>query len=195
MLRNLLIRVRKEYNTRLRWLLQLALGVLLLSALAGFALDFFTPFTGWWNLLRSFVLIPLAASVWVLGYCLTIYLHRRQTALDPTWVPFRFRFSQKWRRNISLILGALIFVLIYGTGFSKAYTFISSCFVALIFSLFVFMRATRDERTREKLGVPDTRDLQYDSYKKRLQEARLKAQEEKDAKKKAKRKFIDDDEE
>lgn len=191
MLRQALIRIRKEYNTNLKRLLQVAGGVFLLSAILGFVLDIYAPFTGFWNVLRSIVLIPLSSSIFVLGYTYATYLHRRKTLVDRDWVPYRMRFSQKWRRNISAIIAAVIFVLIYGTGFSIAYTLVSACFVALIFSLLVFMRATREEQTREKLGVPDTRDLQYDAYKRKLQEARAKVQ---DSKRKKKREEDDDEE-
>lgn len=193
MLRSTLIRIRREYNTNFKRLMQVAIGVFLLSLVAAFAIDYFLPFTGMWNVLRSLVLVPLAASIFALGYSYSIFLHRQRVATDPDWVPFRMRFSPRWRRNISAIIAAVIFVLIYGAGYSVAYTFLSSVFVALIFSLFVFMRSTHEEGVREKLGVPDTRDLQYDNYKKKLQEARAKAQAEKRSKKKKDEEDDDED--
>lgn len=190
MLRTILIRIRREYNTNLKRLLQVAIAVFLVAAVVGFVLDSTLPFTGLWNVLRSLVLIPLAASIFTLGYSYAIFLHRQRVATDPDWVPFRMRFSFKWRRNISAIIAAVIFVFIYGAGHSVAYTLISSIFVALIFALFAFMRSTHEENVLEKLGVPDTRDLQYDNYKKKLQEARAKAQENK----RSKKKDLDDEE-
>lgn len=184
MLRKALVRIKKENANNKARLLQYAGGVFIAAALAGVLLDVFAPFSGIWNLLRSLVLVPLSASVFVLGYTLSLHMNKQQSQKNPDWVPYRMRFSQKWRRNISAIIAAVIFVFIYGTGFSPVYTLVSSCFVAIIIGLFVFMRATTAEANRDKLGIPDTRDLQYDNYRKKLQQARAKARDEKKVKKK-----------
>lgn len=179
MLRKGLIRLRREYNTRLPRFLLVVGGVLVLSVTAGFLVDSFLPFSGWWNALRSLILIPLSLSLFSLGYVYSIYKHNKKMENDPHWVPYRSRFTLLWRRRIAAIIAAVLFVLVYGSGFSIFYTLISSVFVALGIALFAFIRPNREESLREELSIPDARDLRYDEHVKKLQAERARAKAEK----------------
>lgn len=196
MLRKGLIRLRREYNTRLSRLVIASGGAFLVFAVAGVLVDYFFPFAGWWNVLRSGILIPLSLSIFVLGYTLSIYLHRKRIEEDPAWVPFRSRFTLRWRRRMAAIAAAFLFVLVYGAGHSLFYTLVSSVFVSIAIALFAFIRPSREESLREELEIPDARDLRYDERLEKIKADREKAKaaaRRKDQKNKSKKETEDDD--
>lgn len=198
MLRKGLIRLRKEYNTRLIRLIVTGGVVFLVCAVAGFLVDSYLPFTGWWNALRSAILIPLSLSIFVLGYTLSIHLHRKRVEEDPAWVPFRSRFTLRWRRRMAAIAAAFLFVLVYGAGYSIFYTLVSSVFVSMGIALFAFIRPSREESLREELEIPDARDLRYDERLAKVKAEREKAAAEgrkKTPKNRSKKKETNDDDE
>lgn len=193
MLRKGLIRLRREYNTRLVRLLTVSGSVFLVFAITGFLVDSFLPFAGWWNALRSGILIPLSLSMFILGYVLSIYLHRKKIEENPDWVPFRARFTLRWRRRIAAIAAAFLFVLVYGAGYSIFYTFVSSVFVAIAIALFAFIRPSREESLREELEIPDARDLKYDDRLAKVKAERERAKEEARRKSSRQKKDTEDD--
>lgn len=179
MLRQALILIRRHYRKDwLRFFLVVG-SVLLLCALAGVALDFFLPFSGWANVLRALVLIPTSLSAFALGYALSLAGHNMQVANNEEWVPYRLRFSLLWRRRMAAVGGAIILVLIYANGFHVGYTVTSSLLVAAVIALFAFVRATREELLREELKIPDLRDIRYNERKQVLEEERARAEAEK----------------
>lgn len=181
--RKALVRIRREYNTNRNKLFLFSGVATFLAIVIGALLDLLLPFESWSNIIRSIVLIPSAASIFVLGYSVSLLLHYRKTRLDPEWTPYRMRMSPVWRNRVSIIIGAFMFVLIYANGFSVGYTFISSCFVAIGIGLFAFIRPTQAEQSRSKFDIPDSRDVNYDKKFKQLSEKReaekLKIKEEK----------------
>lgn len=183
--RKALVRIRKEYNTN-RTKLFIYSGLATLAAIIiGALLDTLLPFESWANIIRSFVLIPSAVSIFVFGYSISLLLHYRKIQQNPEWTPFRMRMSPTWRNRFSIVIGALMFVLIYANGFSVGYTFISSVFVAITIGLFAFMRTTQAEKARSEFDIPDARDINYDKKFNELTKTR-EAEKEKARKEKMK---------
>ncbi len=192
--RKFLSLLRREYNGYAKRYFLVAGAGLLLSALLSLLVDFLIPFEGFWNALRSLMLIPTTLSIFALGYGSALFLHERQVATNPEWVPFRKRFSPLWRRNISLIAGALIIIFVYALGQRPGYTLFSSAFVAIVIGLFAFMRTTREEALREELSLPDSRDTRFTQHEQALRQARQRAQEQrKGGKKKTSKSFPDEE--
>lgn len=183
MLRQALIYLRRQYNTNLARLLQVAGGALIACLIAGVLLDVFIPFSRWWNVLRTVVLIPETASIFTLAYTLGLHLHYRRENEQTDWVPYRLRFSLSVRRQIAAVGAALVLVFIYATSFGPGYTFMSSLLLALVIGLIAFIRPTKDEQTREEYNLPDARDVRYQREK----AARLAARQEADEQKRARR--------
>lgn len=191
MFRQALLYIRKNYNaeaTRLRFLIMWG-AAFLLSVVAGYVIDYTLPFEQWWNLLRTAVLTVIAASGFILAYAGSLFLHYRRIAIDPHWIPFRARLSTTWRRRISALIGALGFVILYAHGMQPGYTFVTALFVIMVIGLFTYMRPTRDEARREKLNIPDARDLKYESLKTRIAEEQAQKQRMKELRKSEKKRL------
>lgn len=170
--RKILVRLRKEYNTNKKNLFlysSLASGLFVAVSLL---VDAFVPFTTVWNLARTAVLVPTAASIFVLFYAIGLIQHYRLLESDQDWKPFRMRSSPTWRRRISAIAAAVGFIAVYANGYRVGYTLVSSLFVVLIIALFAYMRTTREESQREDFNIPDPRDTQYESFRKQMEESR-----------------------
>jgi len=184
--RKFLTFLRKGTNTQgrayfYRW------GAVALVAITGSILvDLFVPFGAWWNLIRTVILVPLSVSLFAVGYGISLILHRMRST-DPNWQPYRTRFSPLWRMRISAIVGALALVMVYAAGESPVFTLLSSFLLAVGLALVAFMRRTSQELKREKLGIPDSRDVSYDSEVRKLQESRKRVVAERVAKREAKR--------
>lgn len=185
--RKALVRIRKEYHSdKKRLFIYSALALALVAAI-GATVDALLPFNGIWNILRSAILAPTAAIMFVLGYAISLHMHYNRIQTDPEWVPYRLRLSPTWRRRISAIVAAFAFVFVYANGYRIGYTFVSSIFVAVVIALFAFMRTTRDEARREEFDIPDTRDTRYESHRQRIAAERLEAQRAREKKKKEKK--------
>jgi len=183
--RKALVRIRKEYNTNKKKLFLYSGSATIIAIIIGALLDALLPFESWANVIRSLVLIPSSISIFVFGYSISLMLHYRKIDQDPEWTPFRMRMSPTWRNRISIVIGALMFVLIYANGFSIGYTFISSTFVAIAIGLFAFMRTTQAEKARNEFDIPDARDVNYDKKFNELTKTR-EAEKEKAKKEKMK---------
>lgn len=171
-LRQFLVNIRSWYSNDLKRALTILFSVLGASAVAGLLLDWLVDFAGWWNALRSLILLPTAGSLFVLGYMLALYLGQRKTKSDPDWVPIRARFSPKRRTQISVIVGAVLLVVIYALGAQPGYTFLSSAVIASLVGVLAFVRRTEKEINRLQLGIPDPRDYDYDEAVRKRQAAR-----------------------
>lgn len=169
--RKFLTFLRKGYNTKGKKYFQLWGSLLLVSLIAGVLVDIFVPFGAWWNLIRTAILVPLSVSIFAVGYAISLTLHRMKSS-DSSWRPYRTRFSPLWRIRISAIVGTIAFVLIYASGESPIFTLFSSAMLAVGIALVAFMRKTSQEQKRETLGIPDARDVSYDSELRRLQDNR-----------------------
>lgn len=184
--RKFLTFLRKEHNTKGNKYFKTWGSVLLVSLIAGVLVDIFVPFGAWWNLIRTCILVPLATSIFAVGYAISLNLHRMRST-DPNWKPYRTRFSPLWRMRISAIVGTIAFVLIYAAGESPVFTLFSSLMLAVGLTLVAFMRKTAQEQKRENLGIPDARDVSYDSELRRLQTQRKAIMNQRAAKRSQKR--------
>lgn len=185
-----LVRIRKEYNKRAKRLYLVSGGAALLFSLASFGIDFVLPYEGWGNIVRSVFLVPVSLALYTFLYAVSLFFHYAKQAGDPDWQPYRMRWSPSWRLRMSAVIIALMFVLVYANGFRPGYTFTSSLFVVVVITCIAFCRRTRDEIIRDNLGIPDTRDIEYNA---RLKESK-RAREKKRAQK-AKNKKNDSEEE
>jgi len=170
--RKSLVRIRKEYNTNKKNLFIYSSVISAFFIAVSFLVDAFVPFDNLWNILRTVILIPTSASLFVLFYSVGLIRHYSLLQNDPEWKPFRMRVSPSWRRRISAIVAAIGFIAVYANGYRIGYTLVSSLFVVLIIALFAYMRTTRDEAQREEFNIPDPRDTQYDSFKKQMEDKR-----------------------
>lgn len=184
--RKFLTYLRKQYNTKGKGFFFVWGSILLVTTLSGILIDVFLPFGSGWNLVRTVVLIPLSVSLFAVGYGIGLFLHYMKRT-DPNWTPYRLRFSPMWRMRISAIVGAAAFLLVYASNESWFFTLFSSSVLSVGFALIAFMRQTTEERKREKLGIPDARDVNYDSEVKKLQQKRKVLMEEKASKREAKK--------
>jgi len=185
--RKALVRIRKEYNLNPKRLFLYSGIAALICSLLGILSDVLLPFELWGNIIRSLVLIPTSISMFVFGYGVSLFLHYARIADNPEWQPFRLRFSPTWRRRISAIVAAMMFVGIYANGFRIGYTVIASLFVALAIGLFAFMRTTKEESKREELNLPDIRDTRYEEQMKKLEKARAESIRQKEIRRKERR--------
>lgn len=184
--RKFLTFLRKGTNTKGMSYFYLWGSIALVATASSVFVDLFVPFGAWWNLIRTVILVPLSVSIFAVGYGISLILHRMRSK-DSSWRPYRTRFSPLWRMRISAILGALGLVLVYASNESPVFTLFSSVLLALGLALVAFMRRTSQELKREKLGIPDSRDVSYDSEVRKLQESRKKLVADRLAKRDSKR--------
>lgn len=177
--RKFLVRIRREYHQNPKRLFIGSLVSTIVFSLIGIIADILLPFSGWGNIVRSFILLPTSLSMFIFGYAISLFTHYSKLNNDSAWVPYRLRMSPSWRRRISAIIAALMFVLIYANGFRVGYTPTSSMFVAIGIGLFAFMRTTREEAAREKFNIPDARDIKYNTQMENLANERAKKEEAK----------------
>jgi hypothetical protein len=173
--RKFLVWCRRQYNLNRKNTLIKLISAFVFFAASSIVVDIYLPFGSIWMYLRTLLLIPISVSIFIIFYFLSLYLHDRKVSTDENWVPYRMRFSPSWRRRISAIVGALIFVFIYATGFRPGYTLVSSILASIVIALFAFMRTTKSEATREELNIPDLRDIKYNERKAELEAERAEA--------------------
>lgn len=170
--RKALVRIRREYNTNPRNLFLYSLIAVLIFSGLGVVADIFLPFEMWGNLVRSLILIPTSAAMFILSYAVSLFLHYGRTRGNPEWIPYRSRFSPSWRRRIALVIAAFLAVAMYANDFRVGYTAISAVIVTIAIALFAFIRTTKEEANREELGLPDSRDTRYEQQMKKLEQIR-----------------------
>lgn len=181
LLRQLLVKLRSwYYSDERRKVIQTLLIVFAIATLAGFALDIFTPFTGVWVFARSAVLIPIASTVFMLGYMLSLGMKDRRKVTDPDWVPLRERYSPRRRLQVGIICGAVLLVVVYSLSQMPGYTLLASLIVSAALALVTFNRRTLRETRQADLGIPDSRDANYNrvvdqARKRREQKTQMKS--------------------
>lgn len=182
MLRKALIWLRKEHKENLKNHLLLVGSITTFLIVSGLLIDYFLPFKGLYNVLRSIILVLQATGIFVLGYHYSLTLHyQKMEDPDIDWTPYRLRFSVSWRRKIAICIAALIFVFMYGLNYSIGYTLFSSLFVSILIALVLFIRPTKEEQLREELEIPDVRDIQFKRAQKEAARRRVEAAQRKKA--------------
>lgn len=185
--RKALVRIRREYNQEPKRLYIFSAAVVAILSSISLLIDYLLPFEGLGNVIRSIILIPTSAAIFVLGYAVSLLMHYAKIGQEREWIPYRLRLSPTWRRRVSAIIAAFLVVLTYASGFRVGYTLISSIFVAIVIALFAFMRLTKEEAAREKFGIPDVRDVRHNAHMKKLSQDRQKVENERLEKRKARR--------
>lgn len=175
LLRQLLVKLRSwYYSDERRKVIQTLLLVFVGATLAGFALDIFAPFTGLWNVARSAVLLPIAMTAFMLFYMIALWAKDRRKVTDPDWVPLRERYSPRRRLQVGIVCGAVLLVVVYSLSHMPGYTLIASLVVTAALGLVTFNRRTLKETRQSDLGIPDSRDANYnrvvDQARKRREE-------------------------
>lgn len=172
--RKILIIIKQQNKNNASQFLGITGAVFTTLLILSLLVDGYTPFFGVWMFVRAFILIPLSISIFVLGYSLSIYLGKLMKTRNPEWVPIRMRFSPTWRNRISIIIGAFLLLIMYTYPEQVGYTFVSSSLIAIVISLFVFMRKTKREKEMAELGIPDERDVSYQKLVEELEEDQKK---------------------
>lgn len=191
LLRQLLVKLRSwYYSDERRTILRKLFIIFGVATIAGFALDFLTPFTGLWTVARSAVLIPIAATVFMLSYMAALGMNDRQKEKDPRWLPMRQRYSPRRRLQVAVVGGAVLLVLVYALSQAPGYTFIASLIVAAGFGLISFTRQTLKEIRQSDLGIPDSRDADYNRIVDQAKARREAKLSEKSVSKKVRRERI-----
>lgn len=192
MVHQILIKLREMYNTDVKkWSIVFAISSFCFFGIA-LTVDHFLPMSGFlYNTLRMFVALFLAASIYSILYFISLkILDERLKDPDNTWIPYRMRFSVKWRRRIAIIIASFLFVIAYATTKNLFYTFVSSLIMTAGMALVAFIRPTSTEQKLMDMGVPDVRDLDMDLLTKKREKIAEEKQKKKDDKKKLK-KFAD----
>jgi len=166
--------------------------ILVLFGAGAFLSDIFLPWNAWWwSAIRAAIMLPLALSMFIIGYCITIMQGDERAEKfkdgDEPYVSLREQFSPAWRRRFSAIIGAFLFVITFAFNGRFMYTFVFAICGAIAIGLFVFMRLTSEEQARAELNIPDPRDLEQAEKLRELQA------EKKNKKNKKKSKNDDDD--
>lgn len=155
----------------------------LVFAIISVVVDTYVPWDGWWMMVRSAMLFPLIGFGFVGFYSLSLDLNvRKQKAArenEENWVPYRLRYSPKWRRNVSLIIGALMLVVMYAADYFVGYTIFASVLAIIAVGMVAFCRLTRAENRRAEQKVPDPRDSMFEERMKQYERAKKRAEEEK----------------
>lgn len=172
LLRKFLVRLRREYYGDAKTFFLKAGGVTAVLALLTLLVDWLLPFNSWAMLLRSALLVPTAVAIFAVFYGVSLRLHSTQVASRDDWIPFRARFSQRWRLQIAAVIMAFLFVFTYAATRGVGYTLTSSVIGAIGIGLLAFVRSTKDEAKRTRLGVPDARDVSYDARKRAYERER-----------------------
>lgn len=180
--RRLLIDLRRRFNIdRSRATLGL-MGAVFATIVICVLFDTFVPTSGFGNIVRSLLLIPASLVLFSTGYFISLGLNEKRTLENPDWLPYRARYSQRVRIQFSIVFGAFLFVLLYIIPKNQGYTLYSSLLAAGVLGILAFTRQTSAEQKRSKLGIPDSRDVAYDFYKREMELEREKAEAEKKSK-------------
>lgn len=183
-MRKMLLFIRKNFYANKLKFVGLTTLTLVVAVVAGVLLDTFLAFTLLFNFLRTLVVIPLAASVFALGYCAALANEDAQRKTNPEWVPLKARWSPGWRQRFAIVIAAVLFVMSYSSAHTRVYTLVTSLIFASALGLIFFVMKTRDERFNEENGIPDERDIDINRKLALAEEKRMEARRAKDEEKK-----------
>ena len=178
-----LIYLRKQYNTNLIKAVAVIVSAILVTVCLGLVADAFLPhesFMNWAVVVKTFIAVPASMSIFSLGYIVSLFFHNSKANSDPSWVPYRSRYSPKQRLYLVLVVGALAFVFNYGWGSS---TLAASLVLAVGIACLAFLRLDRKEQQNFDTGVMDIRDIEAQKRIKENQRARAKKARDKERKK------------
>ena len=182
-----LIYLRKQYNTNLVKAALVIVAAVLVTVCLGLVADVFLPlssFMNWAIVVKTFIAVPTAVSIFSLAYMVSLFFHNSKVNSDPSWVPYRSRYSPKQRLYLLGIVGALAFVFNYGW---RTSTLAASLVIAVLIACLVFLRLDRTEQQNFDTGVVDIRDIEAQKRIRENQKARARKARDKERKKRERR--------
>lgn len=182
-----LIYLRKQYNTNLVKAALVIVSAVLATVCLGLIADAFLPlssFMNWAIVVKTFIAVPTAVSIFSLAYMVSLFFHNSKVNSDPSWVPYRSRYSPKQRLYLVGIVGALAFVFNYGW---RTSTLAASLVIAVLIACLVFLRLDRTEQQNFDTGVVDIRDIEAQKRIKENQKARARKARDKERRKRERR--------
>lgn len=182
-----LIYLRKQYNTNLVKAALVIVSAVLATVCLGLVADAFLPlssFMNWAIVVKTFIAVPTAVSIFSLAYMVSLFFHNSKVNSDPSWVPYRSRYSPKQRLYLVGIVGALAFVFNYGW---RTSTLAASLVIAVLIACLVFLRLDRTEQQNFDTGVVDIRDIEAQKRIRENQKARARKARDKERKKRERR--------
>lgn len=178
-----LIYLRKQYNTNLLKAVAVIVAAILITVCLGLVADAFLPhesFMNWAVVVKTVVAVPTSVSIFSLAYMVSLFFHNSKVNSDPSWVPYRSRYSPKQRLYLVAVVGALAFVFNYGWGTN---TLAASLVLAVGIACLAFLRLDTTEQRNFDTGVVDIRDIEAQKRIKENQRARAKKARDKERKK------------
>lgn len=182
-----LIYLRKQYNTNLVKAALVIVSAVLVTVCLGLVADALLPlssFMNWAIVVKTFIAVPTAVSIFSLAYMVSLFFHNSKVNSDPSWVPYRSRYSPKQRLYLVGIVGALAFVFNYGW---RTSTLAASLVIAVLIACLVFLRLDRTEQQNFDTGVVDIRDIEAQKRIRENQKARARKARDKERKKRERR--------
>ena len=182
-----LIYLRKQYNTNLVKAALVIVSAVLVTVCLGLVADAVLPlssFMNWAIVVKTFIAVPTAVSIFSLAYMVSLFFHNSKVNSDPSWVPYRSRYSPKQRLYLVGIVGALAFVFNYGW---RTSTLAASLVIAVLIACLVFLRLDRTEQQNFDTGVVDIRDIEAQKRIKENQKARARKARDKERRKRERR--------
>lgn len=182
-----LIYLRKQYNTNLVKAALVIVSAVLVTVCLGLVADTFLPlssFMNWAIVVKTFIAVPTAVSIFSLAYMVSLFFHNSKVNSDPSWVPYRSRYSPKQRLYLVGIVGALAFVFNYGW---RTSTLAASLVIAVLIACLVFLRLDRTEQQNFDTGVVDIRDIEAQKRIRENQKARARKARDKERRKRERR--------
>lgn len=162
--RKALVWIRNQYLDRPKELFLYSGIAFLVTGAISILADFLLSWDQWAILVRALLAIPTAAAVFILGYGLVLFYVDYRLARNPEYRTWRMRLSPLMRQRVSMLIGAILFVFMFAVAQQPGYTLAASVIVALATGLFAFIRKTSKELNREIVGLPDARDVAFDSH-------------------------------
>lgn len=167
-----LVFLRRFYReNRTRMIIMAAISFAVLLGLS-IAVDIFLPFSGWLTWIRALVLLPFSVVIASIEYMVALYLHNWQLSRGD-WLSYRERISLRWRIYISIIAAAFVLVFMAADTPGKLYTTSASLIVSFVWAILAFIRPLQKEKILRELGIPDERDIKYQSTYEKVRQRRI----------------------
>lgn len=172
-LRKFLIFLRKQDNQdnlKPAFIVRLLI-ITIIGVFVGVLIDTFAPFNFFLNMIRGIVANVVGFSSASYLYLMSLRFKRNKLIEDRYYQPIRKRFSYRQRVNISIVIGTVVAIFtLLGTKQNLAYTFRASLTVMFTIILLAFARRGRNEFLKDIYEIPDTRDLEFLSKKRKKKE-------------------------
>lgn len=169
-LRKYLIYVRKTENLN-PYKMKLSIFTLFLGIfgiMIGVLLDAVLPFSYFPNTLRGIIALITGATMFTFSYLKAVSYSTKKVREDRYYQKTRERFSYRQRANLSIVLGMILTIYVFITAQEGLmFTFNSSFAVFSMLVLLSFARRRRSEFIKDVYEIPDTRDLEKETRRKK----------------------------